>query len=178
MIREVNFPAFVAGLIDGVFNAIVTSSIKQMEAYGELVKNVAKSVDDFMKDNISENSARDYLADRYPDNLEVDMSGEKPQLKPKEGSDDAELPDFFKDLGLAEAGRFARRGHDRAGPRPRCPEADGDGSPAAPRDDGPDGDQPTRRDRRQHRRQLHVQSRHEGLRDAALRPGAGRGLAQ
>ena len=55
-----------------------------------------------MKDNISENSARDYLADRYPDNLAVDMSGEKPQLKPKEGSDDAELPDFFKDLGLAQ----------------------------------------------------------------------------
>ena len=73
MIREVNFPAFVAGLIDGVFNAIVTSSIKQMDAYAELVKNVAKSVDEFMKDNISENSARDYLADRYPDHLEVDI---------------------------------------------------------------------------------------------------------
>jgi hypothetical protein len=102
MIRDVNFPAFVAGLIDGVFNAIVTSSIKQMDAYAELVKNVAKSVDDFMKDNISENSARDYLANRYPDQLQVDMSGDSPVLKPKEGADDSSLPDFFKDLGLAQ----------------------------------------------------------------------------
>jgi hypothetical protein len=102
MIRDVNFPAFVAGLIDGVFNAIVTSSIKQMDAYAELVKNVAKSVDDFMKDNISENSARDYLANRYPDQLQVDTSGDSPVLKPKEGADDSSLPDFFKDLGLAQ----------------------------------------------------------------------------
>jgi hypothetical protein len=102
MIRDVNFPSFVAGLIDGVFNAIVTASIKQMDAYADLVKNVAKSVDDFMKDNISENSARDYLADRYPDHLEVDTSGDSPTLKPKEGSDDSNLPDFFKDLGLTQ----------------------------------------------------------------------------
>jgi len=101
-IRDVNFPAFVAGLIDGVFNAIVNASIKQMEAYGELVKNVAKSVDDFMKDNVSENQARDYLADRYPDHLQVDTSGEKPVVKPKEGADDGSLPNFFSDLGLAQ----------------------------------------------------------------------------
>jgi hypothetical protein len=101
MVRDVNFPAFVAGLIDGVFNAIVTSSIKQMDAYAELVKNVAKSVNEFMKDNISENSARDYLANRYPDQLEVDTGGEKPVLKPKEGSDESDMPDFFKDLGLS-----------------------------------------------------------------------------
>lgn len=101
MIRDVNFPAFVAGLIDGVFNAIVTSSIKQMEAYADLVKNVSKSVDDFMKDNISENSARDYLAGRYPDHLEVDTSGQQPVLKPKQGADDTALPNFFSDLGLS-----------------------------------------------------------------------------
>jgi hypothetical protein len=55
-----------------------------------------------MKDNISENSARDYLANRYPDHLQVDTSGDKPVLKPKEGADDSSLPDFFKDLGLAQ----------------------------------------------------------------------------
>jgi hypothetical protein len=102
MIQSVNFPSFVAGLIDGVFNAIVTASIKQMNAYAELVKNVAKSVDDYMKDNVSANQARDYLANRYPDHLEVDTSGDSPTLKPKEGSDDSSLPDFFKDLGLAQ----------------------------------------------------------------------------
>jgi hypothetical protein len=100
LVRDINFPQFVAGLIDGVFNAIVDASIKQMEAYAELVKNVAKSVDQFMKDNVSENQARDYLADRYPDFLEVDVSQEQPQVKPTEGYDQDNMPDFFRDLGL------------------------------------------------------------------------------
>lgn len=102
LVQAVNFPAFVSGLIDGVFNAIVSASIKQMEAYQKLVENVAKSVDEYMKDNITENSARDYLANRYPDQLQVDTSGDKPALKVKDGSDDSDLPDFAADLGLRE----------------------------------------------------------------------------
>lgn len=99
-VQQVDFPAFVAGLIDGVFNAIVESSVKQMEAYAELVKNVAKSVDDFMKDNVTENQARDYLADKYPEHLELDLTGAAPALKPKAGVDDGAMPNFFQDLGL------------------------------------------------------------------------------
>jgi hypothetical protein len=99
-IKEVDFPKFVAGLIDGVFNAIVDASIKQMEAYAELLKNVAKSVDQYMKDNVTENQARDYLADRYPDHLDLDLEGEQPKLKPKEGHDEDNMPDFFNDLGM------------------------------------------------------------------------------
>ena len=87
-------------MIDGVFNSIVTSSIKQMEAYAEMVKNVSKSVDQYMKDNVSQNNARDYLADRYPDHLQVDIAGDSPKLKPKEGYDEDNMPDFFSDLGL------------------------------------------------------------------------------
>jgi hypothetical protein len=100
LVEKVDFPSFVSGLIDGVFNAIVSASIQQMEAYGELLKNVVKSVDEYMRDNISENQARDHLAERYPDHLEVDTSGETPQLKPKEDADDASMPDFLKDLNL------------------------------------------------------------------------------
>jgi hypothetical protein len=99
-VQAVDFPNFVAGLIDGVFNAIVDASIRQMEAYGELLKNVAKSVDEYMKDNVTENQARDYLAATYPQHLEVDVAGEQPKLKPKEGHPEDSLPDFFKDLGL------------------------------------------------------------------------------
>src|SRR5215472_13848116 len=102
MINRVDFPKFVAGLIDGVFNAIVTSSIKQMEAYADLVKNVSKSVDQYMKDNVSENNARDYLADRYPGHLEIDIGGDKPRLKAREDADDQNMPDFAGDLGLKE----------------------------------------------------------------------------
>jgi hypothetical protein len=100
VIQRVNFPAFVGGLIDGVFNSIVTTSIKQMEAYAEMVKNVSKSVDQYMKDNVTENHARDYLAERYPDHLEMDLGGDSPRLKPKQGADDSNMPDFFADLGL------------------------------------------------------------------------------
>jgi hypothetical protein len=101
-IDNVDFPGFVAGLIDGVFNAIVTSSIKQMEAFAELVKNVSKSVDAFMKDNVSEDQGRDYLVDRYPDQFEVDTSGEEASVVPRTDTDSDALPDFFSDLGLAE----------------------------------------------------------------------------
>lgn len=99
-VSKVNFPKFVADLVSGTFGAIVTSSIKQMNAYMDLIKNVSKSVDEFMKDNVTPNNARDYLAQRYPDHLAVDTSGGTPSLKPKEGADDATMPDFMKDLGL------------------------------------------------------------------------------
>jgi hypothetical protein len=102
LVNRVDFPAFVAGLIDGVFNAIVHSSIKQMEAYGELVKNISKSVDQYMKDNVTENNARDYLTERYPDHLELDISAEKPRLRARQGRNENETPDFAGDLGLRE----------------------------------------------------------------------------
>jgi hypothetical protein len=99
-IQKVNFPKFVAGLIDGVFNAIVTASIKQMDAYATLLKNVAKSVDEYMKDNVSENNAKDYLAAKYPKHLEVNTKGKQPELVPKKGAPHSEMPNFMKDLGL------------------------------------------------------------------------------
>ena len=37
LMQAVNFPTFVTGLIDGVFQSIVTSSIEQMEQYAKLV---------------------------------------------------------------------------------------------------------------------------------------------
>jgi hypothetical protein len=43
--HPVDFPEFVRGLIDGVFHAIVDSSIEQMQAYGDLVKSVAEQID-------------------------------------------------------------------------------------------------------------------------------------
>lgn len=71
MVQKVDFPKFVGGLIKNVFQAIVESSIEQMRAYGELIANVAKTTDQFMRDNIGEASGRDYLADAYPDVLAV-----------------------------------------------------------------------------------------------------------
>jgi len=73
LVQKVDFPNFVSGLIKNVFQAIVDSSIQQMRAYGELLANVAKTVDEFARDNISENNARDWLAGKYPDALDVQV---------------------------------------------------------------------------------------------------------
>ena len=103
LVEDIDFPAFVGGLIDGVFNSIVTTSIKQMEAYADLVRNVSKSVDQYMKDNITEDNARDHLVEKYPDHLELVAGEDGARVKPKEGADDQTLPDFFADLGLTSS---------------------------------------------------------------------------
>ena len=100
-LSAIDFPAFVASLIEGTFQAIVDSSIRQMEAYAELLKNVASTVDRFMNDNISDGSARDYLADQYGGVLARDTAGGQAKLKvQKPKKTDEELPSFFKDLGF------------------------------------------------------------------------------
>jgi len=74
LVKKVDFPNFVSGLIQNVFQAIVDSSIQQMHAYGELLANVAKTVDQFAQDNLTENNARDWLAQKYPGKLGIDTS--------------------------------------------------------------------------------------------------------
>jgi hypothetical protein len=74
LVKKVDFPKFVGGLIKNVFQAIVESSIEQMRAYGELIANVSKTVDSFMQDNISAGAGRDWLADKFPDALGVQTS--------------------------------------------------------------------------------------------------------
>ena len=66
LVADVDFPDFVSTLLNGVFDAIVDSSIRQMEAYAKLVAGVAKSLDEFTNENISDNEARDHLLDRLP----------------------------------------------------------------------------------------------------------------
>ncbi len=100
LVSKVDFPKFVGGLIDGVFGAINKSTMAQLKAYSELVKNVAKSVEEFMKDNVTEGAAKDQLLQQFPGHLDVDMSSREPKLIPKEGANEDTLPDMFKGLGL------------------------------------------------------------------------------
>jgi hypothetical protein len=58
---------FASELVQSVFGQIVTDSVKQMEAYAALVRDVAASVEQFTRDNTSQNQDRDSLADRYPE---------------------------------------------------------------------------------------------------------------
>lgn len=75
LLRQVNFVDFVSGLIQGVFHAIVTASIEQMEAYGKLVASIAKSLNQFRDENVSENQGRDHLVEQFPDLFQLDTDG-------------------------------------------------------------------------------------------------------
>lgn len=67
LVDAVDFPAFVANLIHGTFGAIVNASIQQMEAYGELLKQVAATVDEFTQENLGDAAAREWLARSFPE---------------------------------------------------------------------------------------------------------------
>lgn len=67
VLAAVDFPAFVADLVKGVFDAIVDASIGQMEAYQNLLRSVAQTVDQFLEDTVTDDQARDYLTTTFPD---------------------------------------------------------------------------------------------------------------
>lgn len=98
-LRAIAFPTFVADLIRGTFNAIVQTSIQQLEAFTALLDNVSKTVDQFTADNISDNQARDWLAQRYPDHITIEGG----QAIARPGNDDKPLPDLRRDLNLPDA---------------------------------------------------------------------------
>lgn len=101
LVQKVDFPAFVGGLINNVFKVIVETSIEQMRAYAELVANVAKSAGDYMNENIGVGQGRDYLAERFPDLLDVEM-GEEGSSRLVTKSDDPEsaMKEVYQTLGL------------------------------------------------------------------------------
>jgi hypothetical protein len=99
---ELDFPQFVASLIHGTFDAMVDSSIRQMQAYADLVAAVAKPLEQFTDENVSVNQARDYLVEQHPrDVMLVDAGGEL-QLAPVPRGDDEEpaTPRWLADYGL------------------------------------------------------------------------------
>jgi hypothetical protein len=100
--KDVDFVGFVSGLIHGVFESIVQSSIKQMEAFGHLLEAVVKSVNEFANEDIGPSKARDYLASKYPNALKVDTSGETSKLTLKDDVDETKMPDFKSLLGLSD----------------------------------------------------------------------------
>jgi hypothetical protein len=102
LLREVNFPAFVAELVQGVFQAVVDASIQQMKAYGELVQGVTMSLNEFRDQNVTENQARDHLAKKYSTLMQVNIVDGRPRMGLKPGADDADLPNFREELGIDE----------------------------------------------------------------------------
>lgn len=101
LINEVDFPGFVAQLVHGTFDAIVDASIRQMESYADLLAAVSKTVEQFTEENVSPDQARDWLAQRYPGDVALqlprgtDEVAAGPQVTPRgEGASPAWLADY------------------------------------------------------------------------------------
>lgn len=104
-LRAIAFPTFVADLINGTFDAIIGATIKQMQAFIDLVVQVSKTVDEFMKDNISDGQAMDWLVQSYPGLMTVDTSDGAPRVATTEAGDSAEpaaLESMQGTLGLPD----------------------------------------------------------------------------
>ncbi|WP_255991084.1 hypothetical protein [Chitinolyticbacter albus] len=101
LVNEVDFPGFVSQLVNGTFDAIVDASIRQMESYSTLVASVAKTVDQFTEENVTPNQARDWLAQRYPGEVTLQLptpENPTPILVPRaEGL----MPIWLADYGIA-----------------------------------------------------------------------------
>jgi len=66
-VQDLGFVEFTAGLINGTFDAIIGATIKQMQAYAELVADLAKTLTEFQAENISDAQVNAHLSNRYPD---------------------------------------------------------------------------------------------------------------
>ena len=66
-VQNLGFVDFTTGLITSTFDAIIAATIKQMDAYAELVADLAKSLSQFQAENVSDAHINARLADRYPD---------------------------------------------------------------------------------------------------------------
>jgi len=101
LVDEIDFPGFVAGLVHGTFDAIVDASIRQMESFSSMVAAVAKPLEQFVGENVTDNQARDWLAQRHPADVRLvlpQQAGEQPRLEPRrEDSAPSWLADFDLD---------------------------------------------------------------------------------
>lgn len=93
-LRAIAFPTFVADLIRGTFDAIFQTNIKQMEAFGRLLGNVSKTVDQFMEDNVTDEHAHAWLAETYPKHLEMKNG----KAVPRANADELPPPNFENEL--------------------------------------------------------------------------------
>ncbi|HST58060.1 MAG TPA: hypothetical protein VLK84_05225 [Longimicrobium sp.] len=96
-------PPFVGDLIHGTFDAVVDASVRQMQAYAELIRSTAGSVDRFADENVTDDDARGWLAAKWPGALVMDPAGpgepSARRLRAVDGG--AALDGISRELGLA-----------------------------------------------------------------------------
>jgi hypothetical protein len=102
---ELDFPEFVASLIHGTWDAMVDSSIRQMDSFADLVAAISKPLEQFRDENVTANQARDWLVSQYPGDLSLGQNGTGRTLVPRGGVDEfgsGASPDWLADYGLAD----------------------------------------------------------------------------
>ena len=101
---ELDFPEFVASLVQGTWDAMVDSAIRQMDSFADLVAAISKPVSQFRDENVTVNQARDWLVAQYPSDLALDRQDGGFGLAIRSSGDDGGFgpsPDWLSDYGLA-----------------------------------------------------------------------------
>ena len=100
----VDFPSFVAELIQGTFIAIVDATSQQVREYAKLVADLSQTAEKFTAANVNINQARDRLVELHPAHLKLVLPGPgeigEPRVEPFEDLDD-DSPSWLEDYGLA-----------------------------------------------------------------------------
>jgi len=103
-LEAIDFPGFVASLLTGTFQAIVESSAQQVRSYAELVASLTQSLDQFSAEKVSEDQAKEHLAERHAKDLVLVFPpagvGGPPKLLPR-ASAEGTSPEWLAQYGLA-----------------------------------------------------------------------------
>ena len=89
ILNAVSFPRFVTELINGVFKALIDSSQQQMQAFVELIKNVAASTEGFADANLAPDRARQWLVETFPGSFTME-GGPDGDTDPRDAAEEAE----------------------------------------------------------------------------------------
>lgn len=102
LMDEIAFPTFVASLVHGTYDAIVDSSIRQVEGFAELVSAVSKPLEQFASENVTPGQVRAWLVEQYPRDVTLVEDRGSYTMAPLRGPDDeGDAPDWLGDFGAA-----------------------------------------------------------------------------
>ena len=105
LMDEIAFPTFVASLVHGTYDAIVDSSIRQVEGFAELVSAVSKPLEQFAAENVTAGQVRAWLVEQFPQDVTLIESGGSYTLAPLRSSDDDNAePAWLADFGAEGEG--------------------------------------------------------------------------
>lgn len=120
LMDEIAFPTFVASLVHGTYDAIVDSSIRQVEGFAELVSAVAKPLDQFASENVTAGQVRAWLVEQYPQDVTLVEDRGSYTMAPLRGPDDeGDSPAWLAEFGAEGEGFSAELLEERILPAAR-----------------------------------------------------------